>query len=229
MKKNKIITLGLLSIMALSSLVGCSNNNVQPIENEVTTTEIDFSKSEKEILLQYNDKGLDILKAFFTNTESMKTALTNIGRVPNTLEFKSLNGSNLKLENGKISNLEGKNIVFEVVQANCSFCKETSPILEGAFEESDDTVVIPIFVKSTEDEIIAYYEEIGIEAPKYIINDTSLDIVNEFGLTVTPTTIFIDKSGKVSFIKEGEYEKEELYDIINVAYGDTPLYTMLID
>lgn len=228
MKKiNRILIPTVVGLVGISSLVGCGYTTKKSETKEDTSVEIDYNEDANEILLNYNEEGMDTLLANFTKSEDMEMALKNIGRVPSDFEYKTIDGKTLTIKNGKVSGYEDRNVIIEVAQVECEYCKVLSEEFNKALKDNEDVVLIPIFVNSTKDDIKNYYEELGIEMPETVIIDESKEIVNEFSLTKTPTSIFLDKTGKISYTLIGDKNEPALSEILDTAFGDKPIYTML--
>lgn len=222
MAKNKIMGVIALSMLSVSLMVGCS----KPVEETEKT--IDYTKTAEEIILNYSDEGMNVLKSNFPESSDMETALKNIGRTPTNMTFKTLDGENLTLENGVFKELKDKKVVIDVVQAGCSYCKKTTPIFHSVLQDEkySDVELVTVFVNSTEEEINKYYEDLKLERPKYVLINEDKSIVKEFSLSVTPTTIYLDGSGKISYIKNGEIDETVFKTVLKTAFEDEPIYNM---
>lgn len=225
MFNKKIMSLLGVGMLSVSMLVGCSDKPTVE-ENEVS---VDFAKTPEEIILNYSDKGMDLLKANFPETMDMEIGLKNIGRTPTDMKFKTLDGENLTLEKGVFKELSDKKVIINIAQAHCSYCKETTPIIHKVLEDEkyDDVELVTIFVNSTEEAIDAYYKELNVEKPKYVAINEDKSVVEEFSLAVTPTTIYLDGSGKISYVKSGSMDENSFTSILKTAFEDEPIYNML--
>lgn len=224
MIKNRLTKVLLSSMVCMSLFAGCSQKT-----KETEPKNIDFAQSVEDIMLNYSDKGMDILKANYPESEEMKIALKNIGRTPKNSEYKTLNGDTLTLENGVFKELKDKKVVIEVSQAHCPYCKETTPVIDKVLKDENynNVELVTVFVNSTEDKVNDYYEELGLEKPKYVIINEDKSIVEEFLLIMTPTTIYLDGSGKVSYVENGPMDETVFKDVLKTAFEDEPIYTML--
>lgn len=224
MIKKKLIGILAMTMLSVSLLVGCS----KPVEEEAEKS-IDFTKTAEEIILNYSEKGMDVLKSNFPESTDMEIALKNIGRTPTDMSFKTLDGETLTLENGIFKELKDKKVILEIAQAHCPYCKETTPIIHKVLEDEKykDVELVTVFVNSTEEEIKAYYEELNLEVPQYVIINEDKSIVQEFSLAVTPTTVYLNGSGKISYIKNGSMDETTFKDILKTSFEDEPIYNML--
>ena len=224
MIKKKLIGILAMTMLSVSLLVGCS----KPVEEEAEKS-IDFTKTAEEIILNYSEKGMDVLKSNFPESTDMEIALKNIGRTPTDMSFRTLDGETLTLENGIFKELKDKKVILEIAQAHCPYCKETTPIIHKVLEDEKykDVELVTVFVNSTEDEIKAYYEELNLEVPQYVIINEDKSVVQEFSLAVTPTTVYLNGSGKISYIKNGSMDETTFKDILKTSFEDEPIYNML--
>lgn len=224
MIKKKLIGILAMTMLSVSLLVGCS----KPVEEEAEKS-IDFTKTVEEIILNYSEKGMDVLKSNFPESTDMEIALKNIGRTPTDMSFKTLDGETLTLENGIFKELKDKKVILEIAQAHCPYCKETTPIIHKVLEDEKykDVELVTVFVNSTEEEIKAYYEELNLEVPQYVIINEDKSVVQEFSLAVTPTTVYLNGSGKISYIKNGSMDETTFKDILKTSFEDEPIYNML--
>lgn len=224
MIKKKLIGILAMTMLSVSLLVGCS----KPVEEEAEKS-IDFTKTAEEIILNYSEKGMDVLKSNFPESTDMEIALKNIGRTPTDMSFKTLDGETLTLENGIFKELKDKKVILEIAQAHCPYCKETTPIIHKVLEDEKykDVELVTVFVNSTEEEIKAYYEELNLEVPQYVIINEDKSVVQEFSLAVTPTTVYLNGSGKISYIKNGSMDETTFKDILKTSFEDEPIYNML--
>lgn len=224
MVKKKLMGILAVVMLSISLFAGCS----KPVEEE-SEKSIDFTKTAEEIILNYSDKGMDVLKSNFPESTDMEIALKNIGRIPTDMSFKTLNGETLTLENGIFKELKDKKVILEIAQAHCPYCKETTPIIHEILEDEkyEDVELVTVFVNSTEEEINTYYEELNLEKPQYVIINEDKSVVKEFSLSVTPTTVYLDGSGKISYIKIGSMDETTFKDILKTSFEDEPIYNML--
>lgn len=224
MIKKRLVGILAMTMLSVSLLAGCS----KPVEEEAEKS-IDFTKTAEEIILNYSEKGMDILKSNFPESTDMEIALKNIGRTPTDMSFKTLDGETLTLENGVFKELKDKKVILEIVQAHCPYCKETTPIIHKVLENEEykDVELVTVFVNSTEEEVNAYYEELNLEKPQYVIINEDKSVVNEFSLAVTPTTVYLDGSGKISYIKNGSMDETTFQDTLKISFEDEPIYNML--
>lgn len=194
-----------------------NRDNVQLINNKELSIE--------DILLQYNEEGMVLLRAIYPNKEDMTLGLKNIGNEISNLTLKDINNKTVELKLFK-----GKKIIYEIVQDSCNSCLENTPIITNALkQDNNDIMVVPIFLNSSVDGIKKYYSKLNLDLPEHILLDENKDIAKEFNLTKTPSTIFVDENNRVSLIKEEVYDKNTIADDLKLAFENNKIYNMKVN
>ena len=102
----------------------------------------------------------------------------------------------------------------------CPPCAYEFPFLQEAWEKNSDRVaVIALSVepKDTLDEVKAYAKKMGLTFPMGNVGDTGLDAFANQG---TPTTVIVDKSGKILASELGvRYSAEDFEDLFEGYSG----------
>lgn len=225
--KKLLSVLGLATI-SIGMLVGCTNdkdNQVDNTQEETQQESVDLKNDTiGNILLNYNEDGMKILKANYPEQEKMELALRNIGHQLSDLKLKDINGKDVKL-----NQFNGKKVMIEILQDSCEYCMTNTPIVHKYLEDKDDIVLVSIFLNSTVDGIKEYYEGLNIKLPENVWLDENKDIVDEFNLTQTPTAIFVDESGKISLVREDVYDNVRLNDDFKLAFESDKIYDMTVN
>lgn len=225
MINKKLLSILGIATISIGMLVGCGANNKETPQDDTQQETVDLKNDTiEDILLNYNEEGMKLLKANYPEQEKMELALRNIGYELSDLKLKDLNGKEVLL-----NQLKGKRVLIEVLQDSCDYCKENTPIVHKNLENKDDIVLVSIFLNSTVDGIKEYYENLNIDIPKNVWIDDNKDLVSEFNLTQTPTSIFVDESGKVSLVREDVYDDIKLNDDIKLAFESDKLYDMTVN
>ena len=231
--KRKLFGILGVSILSMSTLVGCSSDNEktpdinveeEQIEEEQIEEENTTEQSIEDILLTYNEDGMKYLKANYPDLEDMELGIKNIGKELSDLKLKSIDGKDVNLNQFK-----GKKVVFVIAQDSCSYCMDNEPVLEKVFKENKDIEIVYVFENSSVEGIKTYYKDLGLELPKNVWIDDNNDLVSEFNLKKTPTMVFVDESNKVSLIKQTVYDEVILNDDISFAFGEDKIYNMKVE
>lgn len=224
---NKKKLLGIMGVatLSMSMLVGCTSEPAEQEQNpEEVTEEITKDSKVEDILLTYNEEGMNLLKANYPEKEKMELGLKNIGNELSDMSLKTLEGKEVKLNQFK-----GKKVVFEIAQDSCEYCMENAPVTHKALAERDDIVLVPVFLNSSVDGIKTFYSNLGLEVPENVWIDENNDLVEEFKLSKTPTLIFVDESGKISLAKQEVYDDVTFKDDLDLAFGEEKIYEMKVN
>ena len=214
MRNKRLLYLLGATILSSSMFVSCGTPNEQP----QTNTE----QNQVVTLDSYSEEGMEILKNNYVNTDDMKFALRNIGLDISNMKFKTYDENEIKL-----SDYIGRNVILEVAQAECNSCKASAPKVREALKDKD-IELIPLFLNSTNEQIDQFYSSVGIDKDKTIIVDKDKISKEKLGLTKTPTYIFIDKTGKISLVKERFTDDVMFKEDLNLAFGEKKLYEYMV-
>lgn len=206
-----------LSVLIGVSLMGCQSKTIEIDESTMAQTQ----EGTLPLLSEYNEEGLTYLKAYYPTISKFEFALKNIGNELGDLTLTKLDGTTFKF-----SELKGKKIMIELNQDYCDYCKENEPVTTKVLKEREDVIHIPVFLNSTVEGIKGFYSELGLEIPAYTLIDDTKKLVDVFGATTTPTTIFVDENNKVSYVSEYVFDETTLNDALKIAFEDAKIYDM---
>ena len=112
----------------------------------------------------------------------------------------------------ELYDLIGKPIVLNFWATWCYYCKIEMPHFEAAAEKYTDVVFMMVNYTDGENETVesasAYIEEEGYTFPIYY--DTSLQAANAYAVQAFPTTVFIDRDGRIIKTYEGSLSADRL-------------------
>lgn len=123
----------------------------------------------------------------------------------------------------KLSDFYGKPIVMNFWTTWCVYCKKEMPDFQEVCEEYADQVVF-LFINATDgqretkEKAEAYLKEQGYTIPVYYDLDTEASYV--YSVNSLPTTILLDKEGRVAAYVPGLLEKERLTAALDVLVGE---------
>lgn len=105
---------------------------------------------------------------------------------------------------------KGKVVVINFFASWCVSCGEETPIIEKVAREyaPRDVVFLAIAVDDTETKARAFLKKTGLTIPAGL--DKSGEIKDAYGIYGMPTTFFIDKAGKVSYLHAGTVTEQLL-------------------
>ena len=97
----------------------------------------------------------------------------------------------------KLSSLRGKVVALNFWYAACQPCSYEMPALEKTYLEHQSQGLVILGVNTSDDSptIRDFANRIGISYP--LVRDPSLSAVSTYGVTDTPTTFIIDRSGVI--------------------------------
>lgn len=110
----------------------------------------------------------------------------------------------------QLSAQKGKVVVINFFASWCVSCGEETPVIERASHKyAPQTVVfLAIAVDDTEKKAKAFLKKTGLTIPAGL--DKTGKIKDDFGLYGMPTTFFIDKNGRISYLHAGVVTEELL-------------------
>lgn len=126
----------------------------------------------------------------------------------------------------KLSDFYGKPIVMNLWATWCGYCKQEMPDFQEVFEEYGDQVEF-LFINSTDgaretrEKASAYLEEQGYTVPAYY--DEDMEAVYAYSINSLPTTILLDREGRVAAYAPGLVEKEALTNALDVLLDEEVL------
>ncbi len=110
---------------------------------------------------------------------------------------------------------KGKPVVINFWSSTCQPCNDEMPLLESQWErvKSQGVVFLGIDVEDTTSDGLHFLQQHGATYTSVI--DSSGKTLVDYGVTYTPETIFIDRSGKVVSAVRMEITSQQLQDNLN--------------
>lgn len=114
-----------------------------------------------------------------------------------------------------LATLKGKPVVINFWSSTCQPCKDEMPLLESQWERvrSQGVVFLGIDVEDTASDGLSFLQQHGATYTSVI--DSSGKTLVDYGVTYTPETIFIDRTGKVVSAVRMEITSQQLQDNLN--------------
>ena len=111
-----------------------------------------------------------------------------------------------------LASFKGKATVINFWSSTCQPCKDEMPLLETQWErvQQQGVVFLGIDVEDTAHDGLAFMKQYGATYNSVI--DSNGGTLVSYGVTYTPETIFIDKSGKVISAVRMEITSQQLQD-----------------
>lgn len=123
----------------------------------------------------------------------------------------------------KLSDYYGKPVVMNFWATWCGYCKKEMPDFQEVYEEYKDKVEF-LFINSTDgsretrEKAETYLQEQGYTIPAFY--DEDLDAVYTYSVNSLPTTMLLDKQGRVAAYAPGLVEKEALASALDALLGE---------
>lgn len=123
----------------------------------------------------------------------------------------------------KLSDYYGKPVVMNFWATWCGYCKKEMPDFQEVYEEYKDKVEF-LFINSTDgsretrEKAETYLQEQGYTIPAFY--DEDLDAVYTYSVNSLPTTMLLDKQGRVAAYAPGLVEKEALTSALDALLGE---------
>jgi len=107
----------------------------------------------------------------------------------------------------KLGQYRGKIVLLNFWAIWCKWCRQEMPDLEAVYRQYRDQGVVVLAVNVTEDEaaIIDYARQLGLTFP--MVRDTNQLASKAYKVQAFPTTVFIDRQGKVRYTQIGAMKK----------------------
>lgn len=112
-----------------------------------------------------------------------------------------------------LSDLKGSPILINFWATWCGPCRLEMPEIVHHAENSSDLLVIAINVQETEDVVAAFADDFSMNMP--VVRDVDAEIRDLYQVRGMPTSVFIDKEGKVSTYREGVMSPNMLEDLLS--------------
>lgn len=111
-----------------------------------------------------------------------------------------------------LASFKGKAVVINFWSSTCQPCKDEMPLLETQWErvQQQGVVFLGIDVEDTANDGLAFLKAHGATYTSVI--DSGGSTLVSYGVTYTPETIFVDKSGKVISAVRMEITSQQLQD-----------------
>lgn len=123
----------------------------------------------------------------------------------------------------KLSDYYGKPVVMNFWATWCGYCKKEMPDFQEVYEEYKDKVEF-LFINSTDgsretrEKAETYLQEQGYTIPAFY--DEDMDAVYTYSVNSLPTTMLLDKEGRVAAYAPGLIEKEALIKALDTLLGE---------
>ncbi|MDO4774579.1 MAG: TlpA disulfide reductase family protein [Aerococcaceae bacterium] len=204
----KIITwvVGIVALFGIATYI--LNQQSQQKANDTTSTVSSEASSSVEVVSE-------------ESSESSSMSESEDSSVAETSEKPSLN-TTFEDSEGKVHELNemfDKPILLNIWASWCPPCRLEMPHFQAAYDKHGEEINFIMLNATmsqnseTKEKVQAFVEEIGLTVPVYY--DIEFNNMLKFGANVLPTTVLINKEGKVIEIIRGMLTEETLEAAIN--------------
>ena len=143
-------------------------------------------------------------------SSSQNAADPLIGQAAPAFTLPALNAQNS--QKISLADFKGKAVVINFWSSTCQPCKDEMPLLETQWErvQQQGVVFLGIDVEDTSSDGLAFLKQHGATYASVI--DGGGSTLVDYGVTYTPETIFIDRTGKVISAVRMEITSQQLQD-----------------
>ncbi|TDM13193.1 thiol-disulfide oxidoreductase ResA [Macrococcus lamae] len=115
----------------------------------------------------------------------------------------------LKTTDGKtvrLSDYKGKGLILNFWGTWCEPCRKEMPALSNNYDQYKDkgVEVLAIHIKNTPQQVDQFFRGLDKEVHIPVAFDNNNEVSDAFGVDPLPTTVVIDKTGKITAVHEGE-------------------------
>ncbi len=134
-----------------------------------------------------------------------KVEVIKVGATAPDFELVDMNGDKHRLKD-----YEGQGVVLNFWGTWCGPCEREFPAMERQYAEFKDkgVEIIAINYKQSDFEVNTYVKNMGMTFPVAI--DKKISVFKAYNIGPLPTTVFIDKDGKVNEISKGEMSESRI-------------------
>lgn len=111
-----------------------------------------------------------------------------------------------------LSDLVGRPVLINFWATWCGPCRLEMPEIVHHAETNADLIVLAINVQETEELVAAFAEDFDMKMP--VVRDENAEIRDLYKVRGMPTSVFIDRAGKVSTYRPGVMSPKMLEDLL---------------
>ncbi|MBM7583891.1 thiol-disulfide isomerase/thioredoxin [Bacillus pakistanensis] len=130
-----------------------------------------------------------------------------IGSIAPAFSLESVEGKEVKL-----TDLVGKTVILNFWATWCPPCKEEMPELQSFYEKNKDEVEILAINLDPDADIKSFLKDFGVTFP--VLLDDKEIVSQLYEVMSMPTTIVIDKNGKIAAKHIGALDEEGFYSLL---------------
>ena len=141
----------------------------------------------------------------YANASQEEIKVVKKGSTAPDFELVDLNG-----EKHRLKDYKGQGVVLNFWGTWCGPCEREFPAMENQYAKYKDlgVEIIAVNYKQSDFEVSEYVDKMGMTFPVAI--DKKASVFGAYNIKPLPTTIFIDKNGKIQHISKGEMSEQEI-------------------
>ncbi|RPF58049.1 thiol-disulfide oxidoreductase ResA [Abyssicoccus albus] len=134
-----------------------------------------------------------------------------VGAQAPDFSLKSTDGETVKL-----SDYKGKPVILNFWGTWCEPCKEEMPDFEKTYENADGNFeILALHVKNSPQQVEQFINDLQTEISfPVILDNANGDVTKAYDIGPLPTTMVIDKEGKIEYIQQYMMTKDQLDQIV---------------
>ncbi|EHJ57321.1 hypothetical protein HMPREF9318_00026 [Streptococcus urinalis FB127-CNA-2] len=206
MKKTKLLTIGLSSLLLLTA---CSTQT-----NHSKMTKETMTKSEKAMTKKMKEKDMMTSEQKMKNQDMSKENSSHLKAAPQ-FSLQGVDGKKYTL-----SDFKGKKVYVKFWASWCSICLSTLPdTTKLAKNATSDLVVLSVVSpnhngEKSESDFKKWFKTLDYKALPVVLDKTG-KVLSEYGVRSYPTQVFIDKEGNLVKKHVGYMSEKEVKETLN--------------
>ena len=146
-----------------------------------------------------------IIYTVYTTAHKDNVQLLKVGDDAPNFSLVDLNG-----ETHKLSDYKGQGVLLNFWGTWCKACKKEMPAINDQYKQFKDqgVQILGINIAESDLEVSSYTNKLGVEFP--ILLDKTKSVMRAYNVDPLPTTVLIDKDGKIAKIIIGEMTETDI-------------------
>ena len=121
------------------------------------------------------------------------------------------NAPNFTLENlndssVSLNQFQGRSLIINFWQLGCPPCIAELPHFQSVYTDGNTVAILTIAIGNSRETLETFMTENGYSFP--VLVDSNASVASAYNIRYTPTTVFIDKTGKVVDTKVGAFSSK---------------------
>lgn len=150
-----------------------------------------------------------IILTIYNTTTNNKVDVLKVGDSAPDFSLVDLNGNPHKL-----SDYQGKGVLLNFWGTWCDPCKKEMPALEKQYQlfKGKEFEILAINIAQSKFEVSNFSKQYSMTFP--VVIDTNKSVMRKYNIDPLPTSIFVNKEGKITYIIKGEMNEQMIKQYI---------------